>query len=75
MFGPQWCGPCRIELPHLQKLYDRLKDDNTGIIEPFLKEHSLTFPVVPALAYVQGFPANDQYPPEHNESGSPSQNS
>lgn len=59
-----WCGPCRTELPHLQKLYDKLKgrpdiriltlntDDNPGLIEPFLKENRYTFPVVPARAYV-----------------------
>ena len=62
-----WCGPCRMELPHLQKLYDRLKDrkdvvvfslnvdENPGLIEPFLKENSFTFPVVPAFAYVEDF--------------------
>jgi thiol-disulfide isomerase/thioredoxin len=62
-----WCGPCRNELPHLQKLYDRLKDrkdvvllslnvdSNAGLIEPFMKDHAFTFPVVPAEAYVEDF--------------------
>jgi len=47
-------------LPHLQKLYDRVKDrtdiqivtlnvdDNVGEIAPFMKENTYTFPVVPA---------------------------
>ncbi|MGI8989152.1 MAG: redoxin domain-containing protein [Bryobacteraceae bacterium] len=59
-----WCEPCRQELPHLQKLYEKLKDrpdirivtlntdDNPGMIEPFLKENKYTFPVMPARAYV-----------------------
>ncbi|MGI8742724.1 MAG: redoxin domain-containing protein [Bryobacteraceae bacterium] len=59
-----WCGPCKMELPHLQKLYDKLKDrpdvriitlntdDNPGLIESFLKENKYTFPVLPARAYV-----------------------
>jgi len=62
-----WCGPCRQELPHLQKLYDRLKDrkdvvlftmnvdDNTNVIAPFLKDHAFTFPVLPAASYVFDF--------------------
>ena len=61
-----WCGPCRMELPHLQKLYDKWKgrtdvqiitlntDDNPGLIEPFMKENHYTFPVLPASAYVTG---------------------
>lgn len=47
-------------MPHLQKLYDRIKDrtdiqivtwnvdDNVGAIDPFLKENKYTFPVLPA---------------------------
>ncbi len=47
-------------MPHLQKLYDRVKDrkdiqivtfnvdDNVGAIAPFMKENKYTFPVVPA---------------------------
>ncbi len=59
-----WCAPCREELPLLQKLFDRVKDrpeirvltlntdDNSGLIEPFLKENHYTFPVLPARDYV-----------------------
>jgi len=28
-------------------------DDNPGLVEPFMKEHKLTFPVLPAYSYVQ----------------------
>jgi hypothetical protein len=28
-------------------------DDNPGLVEPFLKEHKLTFPVLPASSYVR----------------------
>ncbi len=53
-----WCGPCREELPHLQKLFDRVKDredvllitfnvdDSIGAVEPFMKENKYTFPVL-----------------------------
>jgi thiol-disulfide isomerase/thioredoxin len=59
-----WCGPCKMELPQLQKLYEKLKnrddiriitlntDDNPGVIESFLRETQYTFPVLPARAYV-----------------------
>ena len=59
-----WCGPCREELPLLQKLYDRIKDrtdiavvtlntdDNPGLIDPFMKENNYSFPVLPARDYV-----------------------
>ncbi len=47
-------------MPHLQKLYERVKDrkdiqvvtfnvdDNIGAVAPFMKENKYTFPVVPA---------------------------
>ena len=47
-------------MPHLQKLYERVKDrkdirivtfsidDNVAAIAPFMKENKYTFPVVPA---------------------------
>jgi thiol-disulfide isomerase/thioredoxin len=53
-----WCGPCKKELPELQRLYDRVKgrsdvaivslnvDDNPGVVEPFLADTKYTFPVV-----------------------------
>ena len=59
-----WCGPCRAELPHLQKLYEKVKDrsdvqiltfnsdDNPGVITPYMKENGFTFPVLPANDFV-----------------------
>jgi thiol-disulfide isomerase/thioredoxin len=58
-----WCGPCVQELPHIQKLHDRIKDrtdiaivtlnvdDSVGLVEPFLAENKYTFPVVFAESY------------------------
>jgi len=52
-------------LPRLQKLIEQYKnrrdvqfltlnmDDNSGLIEPFLKEHQLDVPVLPAYTYVE----------------------
>jgi thiol-disulfide isomerase/thioredoxin len=59
-----WCGPCRAELPYLQKLFNKVRerkdltvltlnmDDNLGLILPFLEENKYTFPVLAADAYV-----------------------
>jgi cytochrome c biogenesis protein CcmG/thiol:disulfide interchange protein DsbE len=53
-----WCPPCREEMPSMQKLYERLKDrgfvllavsqDENGkaVVEPFVRELGLTFPVL-----------------------------
>ena len=61
-----WCGPCKAELPHLQKLYEQVKeradlqiltfnmDENLGLVEPFMKEKGYTFPVLPAFGMVNG---------------------
>jgi thiol-disulfide isomerase/thioredoxin len=59
-----WCGPCNAELPHLQKLYETVKDradlqiltfnidEDLGLVEPFMKEKGFTFPVLPAYSLV-----------------------
>ena len=59
-----WCGPCQMELPEFQKLYDQMKDrkdvqvlsfnidDEVGKVEPFVKEKGYTFPVLLAKDYV-----------------------
>jgi thiol-disulfide isomerase/thioredoxin len=59
-----WCGPCKAELPYLQKLFNKVRerkdlrvltlntDDNLGLILPFLEENKYTFPVLAASAYV-----------------------
>lgn len=55
-----WCGPCRLEHPDFQKLYEKLKartdvavlsfnvDDDVGKIAPYMNEHRYTFPAIPA---------------------------
>jgi thiol-disulfide isomerase/thioredoxin len=69
-----WCGPCKAELPHLQKLYQQVKDrtdlqiltfsidEDFGQVVPFMKEKGFTFPVLPAFAWsaglVTGIPQN-----------------
>jgi thiol-disulfide isomerase/thioredoxin len=51
-----WCGPCRMELPVVQKMYDRYSDRNFVVlavnidadrrrIEPFLKRYNISLPV------------------------------
>jgi len=55
-----WCGPCRLEHPGFQKLYEQLRgrtdvavlsfnvDDDVGKIAPYMTEHRYTFPAIPA---------------------------
>ena len=61
-----WCGPCREELPYVQKLREKLKDrtdvlvltlntdEEVGKVEPFMKENKYTFPVLLAQQYADG---------------------
>ncbi len=58
-----WCGPCRSELPYVEKLRAQLKDrkdvviltlnvdEEVGAVEPFMKENKYTFPVLLGQAY------------------------
>ena len=53
-----WCPPCREEMPSMQRLYERLRDrdfqllavsqdeDGKRVVEPFVKEMRLSFPVL-----------------------------
>jgi peroxiredoxin len=53
-----WCAPCREEMPSMERLYDRFRDrdfqllavsqdeDGTRVVEPFVRELGLTFPVL-----------------------------
>lgn len=56
-FWATWCGPCRIEMPSMQRLYDKLKDEGLEIVavdlresrrrvKKFVKKYKLTFPVL-----------------------------
>jgi peroxiredoxin len=57
-FFATWCGPCRKEMPGLEKLYQHyqhkglvvvgVSGDVQGkdVVDPFVKEYNLTFPVV-----------------------------
>jgi thiol-disulfide isomerase/thioredoxin len=61
-----WCGPCQRELPHVEKLYEKVKersdlqiltltiDEDLGAVAPFMKEKGYTFPVLPASSFVTG---------------------
>lgn len=56
-FWATWCGPCRSEMPSMQKLYDELKDEGLEIVavdlqegkdqvKRFVDNGKLTFPVL-----------------------------
>jgi thiol-disulfide isomerase/thioredoxin len=59
-----WCGPCKAELPHIERLYQMTKerkdiqvvtfnmDENAGLVQPFLKEHQYKFPVLLANSFL-----------------------
>jgi thiol-disulfide isomerase/thioredoxin len=69
-----WCGPCQMELPHFQKVYDKVKDkpdiavlsfnvdEEVGKVEPFIKEQKYTFPVLLAHDYVNDLLAGISIP-------------
>jgi thiol-disulfide isomerase/thioredoxin len=58
-----WCGPCTAELPHIQELYEKIKDrddvqlitlsvdENPGLPDALLKKRHYTFPVLIAESY------------------------
>ena len=64
-FWATWCGPCREELPYVQKLRAQMKDrkdvvvltlnidDEVGLVEPFMKENKYNFPVLLGQAYAE----------------------
>ena len=57
-FWATWCGPCREEIPHLNKLYSELKGrgfeivgismdtDGTDGVKEFAKEFRIEYPIV-----------------------------
>ena len=56
-FWATWCGPCRAEMPAMQRIYDKLKDKDFVIlavnlqednlpVKNFMDKYSLDFPVL-----------------------------
>ncbi len=56
-FWATWCGPCREEMPSMEKLWQRFREDDfvilavdlresKGEVVSFMKEYGLTFPVL-----------------------------
>jgi thiol-disulfide isomerase/thioredoxin len=62
-----WCGPCRLELPLVQALYEKIKDradiqivtlnidSDDKLVEPFLKKNNFSFPSLYARSFVEKF--------------------
>ncbi|MDQ0270497.1 TlpA disulfide reductase family protein [Cytobacillus purgationiresistens] len=58
-FWASWCGPCEAEMPHMEKLHNKYKDEGFEVIavnmtrservknapEKFVDKHHLTFPI------------------------------
>ncbi|MBI9099001.1 MAG: TlpA family protein disulfide reductase [Spirochaetaceae bacterium] len=60
-----WCPPCIAEMPSIQKLYDRLKNDDEvvfvivtnekkSVVQTFIDENDYTFPVLLARSETPG---------------------
>lgn len=58
-FWATWCGPCKEEMPHLQKMYDKYKEQGFVVlsissddartasrVKPFIRSKGFTFPVL-----------------------------
>ena len=55
-FWATWCPPCRKEMPDLEALYNRFKDqglvilaisdEEAGKVQPFIAERKITYPVM-----------------------------
>jgi len=52
-FWATWCGPCKASLPHVQKVYDQVKDKNVFLIALNSWDDK--------QAYNEWIPANKQY--------------
>src|SRR5437773_5400964 len=60
-----WCGPCRLELPIVQRMYDKYSDRNFVVlavnvdadrkrVEPFMKRYNISLPIYSAAPAVVG---------------------
>ncbi len=56
-FWATWCGPCRVSLPHVQKVYDDFKDrgvlvlgvdigEDAKTVLAFVEKNRMTFPIL-----------------------------
>ncbi|MDE0146568.1 MAG: TlpA disulfide reductase family protein [Nitrospira sp.] len=57
-FWATWCGPCRVEMPSMERVYQDLKDEGFAILaissdpqgsivtRPFVSAQGLTFPIL-----------------------------
>ena len=57
-FWATWCGPCKIEMPSLEKLYRQFKSENFDmvgisndmfgdrVVSPYVKANNITFPML-----------------------------
>lgn len=64
-FWATWCGPCRSELPYVQKLREQLKDrkdvvvitlnidEEVGMVVPFMKDNKYNFPTLLAQTFAE----------------------